>query len=452
MLTDHLPAWMADYVTETANELQVSTDAVALLSLGALSAAVNGGANVQPVNDWKEPVALYTLALLASGEGKSPVFGRLLDPVEKAYETATGISGASDPKYQTIRNRVNQRVLKATETKLLRQVLAGSLTAEEMTAELNMVERGFSQFGNSMNVPLRVLTDVTPAALIDALASNEGRVVLATPEAEGLMNFRGGSMEGLLKSHGGEKLTQSRRGMGEVTIKRPVMTMMLAMQPSVLGKLGSDMVNRGVMPRFLISYPESKMGQRQSLTVLTTDETADEYYDHMVGIVEKYSAREVRTIGFENLARREIGSWREEIEPMLAPGAELGAIDAWGSKVRGGHFIRLAALLAIANDREMVTIADCTAAKAILRALIVDARRAFGDMGASFASDDTVHLMGIVSSKLNGEPFTKRDIVRRSNRFTDFPDRCSDALDRAVEHGLLTEGRRGKVVTYQEVR
>lgn len=447
MLTDHLPAWMADYVTETANELQVSTDAVALLSLGALSAAVNGGANVQPVNEWIEPVALYTLALLASGEGKSPVFNRLLDPVEKAYETATGITKASDPKYQSIRNRMNQKMIRQTEVKVMRQVQAGQLTIEEAVAEVALAERSVSQFGHSTAVPLRVLTDVTPAALIDALSQNEGRVVLATPEAEGLMNFRGGSMEGLLKSHGGEKLTQSRRGMGEVTIKRPVMTMMLAMQPSVLGKLGSDMVNRGVMPRFLISYPESKMGQRQSLTHLTTDETADEYYDHMVAIVEKFSAREVRTIAFENLARREIGSWREEIEPMLAPGAELGSIDAWGSKVRGGHFIRLAALLAIANDREMVTIADCLAAKAILRALIVDARRAFGDMGASFADDDMVHLMSIVTGKLGGRAFTKRDIVRRSNRFTDFPQRCADALERAVADGFLVlDGR-----TYREV-
>ena len=448
-ITDHLPAWMADYAAETAAELQVSTDAVALLSLGALSAAINGGANVSPVGDWVEPVTLYVLALLGSGEGKSPVFNRLMEPVKKAYETATGVSTAADPKYQMIRNRVNAKIVKATEAKCMRAVLAGTMTAEEMVAEINLAEQSVSLSASSA-VPLSILTDTSPAYLLDAFAANNGRVVLATPEAEGLLNFRGKSMEGLLKAYDGEELSQGRRTTGQVSIKRPVMTMMIAMQPSVLGQLGSNMVNRGVMPRFLMSYPESMMGARVARTRLATDETADEYYDHMVAVVEKYSSKEIRTIGFEQLARKEIGSWREEIEPLLAPNGPLGAIGAWGSKLRGGHFIRLAAILAIANGREMVTVADCLAAKAILRGVIVDAQRAFGEMGASFAQDDVVHLMGIVP-KLGGATFTKRDVVRRSNRFTDFPERCDEALSKAVADGLLTQGKKGATVTYTEV-
>ena len=83
-LIEFLPGWVADFVDETADELQVPTNAVALLSIGAAAAAVNGGANTCPTGTWAEPVVLYTLALLASGEGKSPVFSRLIDPVIEA--------------------------------------------------------------------------------------------------------------------------------------------------------------------------------------------------------------------------------------------------------------------------------------------------------------------------------------------------------------------------------
>jgi hypothetical protein len=73
VITNHLPDWLSNYITETADELQVPQDAVALLSLGAVSAAINGGANTMPTSTWAEPVLLYTVALLASGEGKSPI-------------------------------------------------------------------------------------------------------------------------------------------------------------------------------------------------------------------------------------------------------------------------------------------------------------------------------------------------------------------------------------------
>jgi hypothetical protein len=43
--------------------------------------------------------------------------------------------------------------------------------------------------------------------------------------------------------------------------------------------------------------------------------------------------------------------------------------------------------------------------------------------------------------------FSKRDVMRKSNRFMGAPDRCADALTKAVEEGLLTvEGRGWKVV------
>jgi hypothetical protein len=437
VLSDHLPEWLATYSNEVAAELQVPEDSVALLSLAAVSAAINGGATTMPTSTWAEPVCLYVLSLLASGEGKSPIYNKLLDPLTEAFEEVTGVHQASDARYQTLRNRMNRKFIKRTEAEAMRQVAKGAISLEEAIAEVAAAERQVALF-NSTAVPLKILTDTTPAFLIDALQENNGRVVIATPEAEGLTNFRGGSKEAILKGWGAETLTKGRKSEGEVTIARPVITAMLAMQPSVLNSLGAEMVDRGLMPRFLISYPESKVGQRDSRPRLVTPEAEEAYLHEITRIVREYSDPVSKLIMWDKGAVKEIGTWRDELEPLFTAGQMLAPIAAWGSKLRGAHFVRLATILAICNGRSSVSVQDCYEAKAILRGLMIDAKRAFGEMGASFAEDDLIHLMGIVN-KLPAGPFAKRDVMRRSNRFMakGGPERCAATLDKAVEEGLI---------------
>jgi hypothetical protein len=275
--------------------------------------------------------------------------------------------------------------------------------------------------------------------VLDAMEANDGRLIVASPEAEALLNFRGGSKEAVLKGFDGETLTQARRTTGEVTIERPVVNMMLAMQPTVLGSLGADMVNRGLMPRFLIAYPQTMVGHRVSRPTLVRPETIESYEEAIRRIVEKFATNKVIDIIWEAQAVKEIGTWRDEIEPMLAANGDLASVAAWASKVRGAHFVRLAALIAIMNNRTTVSVGDAQDAKSILRLLIEDARRAFGTMGASFTNDDLVHLMSIVARLPEGGVITKRDIMRKSNRFMGAPERCTEALTKAVAEGLLTQ-------------
>jgi len=446
-LVDFLPEWLANFCDETADELQVPVNAVALLGIGAVTAAVNGGANTCPISTWAEPVVLYTLALLASGEGKSPVFSRLLDPVIEASAEVCD-EHAGDVLTQKARNRMVKKHLRSFETEQMRHVRAGEISLDEAIAAVAAEERMMKNAARSDNkLPVRVLTDASPAAVLDAMEANDGRLVVASPEAEALLNFRGTSKEAVLKGFDGETLTQARRTTGEVTIERPVVNMMLAMQPTVLGSLGADMVNRGLMPRFLIAYPETMVGRRSSRPTLVKPATIESYEDNIRQIVEKFTTNKIIDIVWETQAVKEIGTWRDEIEPMLAADGDLASITAWASKVRGAHFVRLSALMAIMNGRTTVTVGDAQDAKSILRLLITDARRAFSTMGASFTSDDLVHLMSIVARLPEGtEVFTKRDIMRKSNRFMGAPDRCSDALQKAVDEGLLAIAGRGWTV------
>lgn len=441
LITEFLPSWLADFVKENANELQVPENAVALLGIGAVYAAVNGGAESYPTSTWHEPVAGYVLALLASGEGKSPVFSRLFDVVRDASDTMIGSKSLS-PKAQAVRNRTIKRLLRKYETRQINLADAGKITLQEVYTNIALEERRLMQASESGVVPVRILTDTTPAALLEAMEGNDGRVVVAAPEAEAILGFRGGSMNAILQGFDGEVLTVTRKTTGEITVERPIVNMTVAMQPGVLEALGQNMVNRGVMPRFLMAYPETLVGRRHSRPTLVSMEATEAYDENIVAIVERFGkSGEPVQLRWDRAATKEIGTWRDEIEPMLVPGGSLASIDAWASKVRGAHFIRMAALLAIMDDVPTVGIGHAKRAKNILRILMDDARRAFGQMGASFAEDDLVHLMGIVG-KLTGT-FAKRDIMRSSNRFMKEPLRATDALARAVEEGFLEKDGRG---------
>lgn len=443
-LSTYLPNWLGDFIKETASELQVPENAVAVLGIGAAAAAVNGGADTVPTHTWREPIALYTMALLASGEGKSPVFTRLFDPILDASDIVTD-NQAGDVREQKARNRMHKKYLRKFETKQMNAADKGAITLDEAIAAVAAEEKRLRTQKIANVVPIRVLTDATPAAVLDAMEANDGRLVVASPEAEALLNFRGGSKEAVLKGFDGELLTQARRTTGEVTIERPVINMVLAMQPTVLAALGQDMVNRGLMPRFLMAYPETLVGKRESRPTLVSLEVTEAYENAISDVVSRFTKPgDPVEIRWDRAALKEIGSWRAEIEPMLAADGRLASIGAWGSKIRGAHFIRLAALLAILDGGSTVSVPQAKRAKAILRILMDDAVRAFGEMGASFTDDDLVHLMNL-AAQFQGQ-FSKRDVMRKSNRFMSAPDRCTDALNRAVGEGLLDKQGRGWAV------
>ena len=68
---DALRSGLNKFVEEEIVALQVQPDLSGVLALRAPSAVVTGRATVQAERRWKEPLNLYTVAALGSGEGQS---------------------------------------------------------------------------------------------------------------------------------------------------------------------------------------------------------------------------------------------------------------------------------------------------------------------------------------------------------------------------------------------
>ena len=85
--TAALPGWVRSQVEHVATSVQVPADLPAMLALAGLSLCVARRVVVCPQEGWSEPLNLYTMTVLASGNRKSAAFEPMLAPFE-AWEEA----------------------------------------------------------------------------------------------------------------------------------------------------------------------------------------------------------------------------------------------------------------------------------------------------------------------------------------------------------------------------
>ncbi len=81
-----LPPWLRDTAGAVAEFTQTPMDLAAMLILAVLASLLAKRVFVRVRNKWTEPLSLYILVALASGEGKSPVFRLLVKPVKLLEE------------------------------------------------------------------------------------------------------------------------------------------------------------------------------------------------------------------------------------------------------------------------------------------------------------------------------------------------------------------------------
>ena len=121
-------------------------------------------------------------------------------------------------------------------------------------------------------LPRLIVDDATSEKLGAMLAEQGGRIASMSPEGgvfdlmAGLYSKSGMPQFGVyLMGHAGDDLRVDRISRKGEHVKRPALTMGLAIQPTVLEGLleNSAFRGRGLLARFLYSLPESRIGSRK---------------------------------------------------------------------------------------------------------------------------------------------------------------------------------------------
>jgi replicative DNA helicase len=350
MASPDLPRVLREHVAAVAEALQVPADLALLLDLGAAAVAAQGIAVVRVGPDWAEPLALFTMTVLGSGERKSPAVREAARPVEE-FEADL----VREARVEVMQQAARHDALLKRQEKAKARAAAATDSAERASAEADLDTIAAEVASSSPGVLPRLLADdATPEALVGLLAAH-GRIGVVSAEG-GLFDTLAGrysdqvaNLDALLKAHGGEPIRVDRRGRESEYVEHPLASLALAVQPEVLrGVLRNRaMVGRGLLARFLVAAPESLLGRRAMHPPPVPAAVREAWRGALVGLLRQ--PRTTRTTpeagGIARFARqeftlsddagREFLRLRRDVERGLAPGEVFSGIPEFAGKAPG---------------------------------------------------------------------------------------------------------------------
>lgn len=431
--TQALPFWLRAWVEAHAEALQVPRELPALLSLATISTALARLFEVKVRQGWIEPLNIYALVALPSGTRKSVVF-----------EAATAPLVAEELMRSRRRSDAAEDALGHAGEAHLRLVVDGSAPSRAASS------------ARSPSTPVRApstqlfVSDATPERVASLLAENGGRAAVLSDEGEicSIIAGRyGGSFEVFLKAHSGQTLAIERQGRPRVHVRRPSLTLGLAVQPDVLAMLArkKNLRERGVLARFLVAVPASNIGYRQIAPPPVPEAVINEYalkFQEMLATADPAADHgEIATLELSNEAHDVFVAFETEVEAMLRPGGRLGASAAWGSKLPGA-VARLAGLIhcssAPGRQGAVVEVEAVQAAIEIARFLIPHQLRAFGLGGTNEVVSDARAIVEWLRREELIET-TRREIHQALRRRFPVVTSIDGPLELLVERGFLRE-------------
>ena len=286
----------------------------------------------------------------------------------------------------------DKRVLERKKAAIIEKVSKGKSDEKELQ------EVG-EEIANFVELhPLRLYTDdVTTEKLTSILADNGGVAGLVSAEG-GIFDLLAGiysknvNIDVFLKAHAGDSLRVDRIGRSSETIQHPALTVLLAVQPSVLSGMmqNNTFRGRGLTARFLYCMPTSKVGSRKYRSESIPAEVATTYEFVIRDLLEEEAREAPQIIPLSAEADKLLEEFANELEPKLRE--EYSDISDWVGKLTGA-VLRISALLCrssvmVSNPFEIdsadLMVSGETMANAIRigRYYLEHARAAYSLMGA----------------------------------------------------------------------
>lgn len=268
---DAFPPAIRDYVLAVAETTQTPVDMAATAALAVLALCQQGKYRIKGKDDWIEPLNLFTVIVAEPSERKSAVISHMTDAVHR-FEAEYNKQHSSAVE----RSRMEKRILEKQQRNLEEMVIKGKAQMED----LQDVTMRLANFREVMPMRLYV-DDVTTEKLTSVLAENNGTAAVVSAEG-GIFDMLAGiytknvNIDVFLKAHSGDDIRVDRIGRSSESIFHPALTVLLAVQPSVLSGMMSNGVfrGRGLTARFMYCMPQSKVGDRKYRTQPIPDEVS----------------------------------------------------------------------------------------------------------------------------------------------------------------------------------
>lgn len=415
------PPAIRDYVLAVAETTQTPVDMAATAALAVLALCQQGKYRIKGKDDWIEPLNLFTVIVAEPSERKSAVISHMTGAVHRfEAEYNKQHSGAVE------RSRMEKRILEKQQRNLEEMVIKGKAQMED----LQDVAMQLANFREVMPMRLYV-DDVTTEKLTSVLAENNGTAAIVSAEG-GIFDMLAGiytknvNIDVFLKAHSGDDIRVDRIGRSSESISLPALTVLLAVQPSVLSGMMSNGVfrGRGLTARFMYCMPQSKVGDRKYRTQPIPDEVSRCYEVLIRNLLQEETPKTPELIRLSPEADKLLEEFACTVESKLK--TEYSDIPDWAGKLVGA-VLRISGLLCRAanahcsdfldlSDSMIVDEATMASAIAIGRYFTEHSRAAYSLMGADDLVKQSQYVLDAVVK--NGlTEFTRRDIMRMCRSF-----------------------------------
>jgi hypothetical protein len=449
--TSVLPDWLRDFVEAEAVATQTPPDLAGMLVLATLAACGAKKVQVRINVGYVEQVNLFALIALPPANRKSAVFNDVMQPLVE-FECAE--KARLGPQIAAAENS-----LKISQARLAQlQKDAADAEPDQMEARVDEAARLQQEIARMVvpKPPRCIADDVTAEALGTLLAENKGRLALASAEGDVFELIKGRYSKGQAnfgiynRAHAGDDLWVDRKGRPSEFVKKPALTMALAVQPDVIRGLmeNPSLRQRGLLARFLYALPASNVGSRDVKPPPMSSFVLATYRRKIASLVSlppqlddsgDIKPRELLLSPKAEEQRLRFAAW---LEPRLGQGGDLYSIADWAGKLLGA-VLRIAGLLHLAEHAGQCAagtpeISHNTMEHAVEIGfyLIDHARAAFDLMGADPMVYDAQYVLGWIKRKQLAS-FSQRDAFEGTKGHFRKVDALRPALALLVTHGHI---------------
>lgn len=428
---ESLPAATGEWAAAVAENSQTPVDLAAMLSLSALAVAVAKKAVIQPYDqnpDYTEPANLWTCTPLPPANRKTFVvnmarrpFDAFLSAWRKEHGREHAIKCQERAALEKRRGQLTDRLAKAEDDEDYRETKAELETCIDQLGEIDTY------------VPRFFADDVTPERLVVLMSQHGGRISILSDEGgcfdhfAGLYNKRP-NIDVYMHSHSGGTIYRDRQTDGEeVCVEQAALTLGLSPQPQVIEQMTSKdrLQGRGILARFLWSFPKSTLGVRDWTPQPIPNGAKVPYAQTILALLAWSPESPLRV----KLSAGAFRLWIEAargFELQLAEGGALSSpgIQEWAGKLPGA-IARVALLLHMTlSGKQKLVVGPETMARAIAigEYLVPHARAAFKILRTDPATDAArVLQQWIINRAAEGEStFTKSQA--QQNHKSRFPN------------------------------
>ena len=339
---DVFPGAIGEMVEATSKATETPLELPGMLVLAVLATCTQQKFQVMAEQDYYEPLNLWTVAALNSGNRKSAVI-KIMAQSLLDWE----IEQAEDAKVEI------RRLKEDRENKLARiKILRGNYAKAE-AANLEEIEKEILEITESLP-DIRVLPrvwvqDVTPEKLGVVMAEQGEKISILSSEG-GVFDTIGGrysngipNLDIYLQAHAGDPVRVDRQGRPPIFMRNPALSMGLSPQPEVLhglsGKPGFR--GRGLLARFLYTLPISPLGNRNLKTTPVPDGVRSRFHNTLTALLSISPIEDENgiikpfTLTLTDDARREWKDFSLVVEKGMKDGGRFENITDWASKLPG---------------------------------------------------------------------------------------------------------------------